>query len=360
MKKTSYTPNDKIDYRKMLEKSGISASAPCRIDMGGTLDIATFHYPLASIAPMTVNIAIDMRTRVDLLPYTKGYVKISSKGFDDAEFPAECLPFDHPMGLMFAVASYFNADGVHIKIDSESPPKSAMGGSSVAASALISAFYKIVEKAGFPYPEKNKIALLAHALEGSVAGVACGIQDQLAAVYGGVNAWKWIADPMRVPFEREILADEEVFEEMEKSLIIAYSGITHVSKDINQRWINGFLSGDERETWIRIAGLSRDFAGFIKKRLFGKAAEILNEETHLRLLLTPDVLDGMGMDLFHAAKGKGCGARFTGAGGGGAVYALGEKEHISALLPVWSLLLSKRETACILPSKIAREGLILK
>jgi len=111
---------------KSLENEPIEASAPCRIDMGGTLDIPIFYYPLRHLAPCTFNVAIGLRTRVSLLPHTRGLVKISSRGFETAEFPLDSVPFNHPMGLMFATAAYFQAEGVHITIESSSPPRSAL------------------------------------------------------------------------------------------------------------------------------------------------------------------------------------------------------------------------------------------
>jgi D-glycero-alpha-D-manno-heptose-7-phosphate kinase len=126
--------------RKILESEPIEASAPCRIDMGGTLDISTFSYPLRHLAPCTFNIALGLRTRVRLQPYARGQIKISSRGFKDAQFPVEVAPFDHPLGLMFATAAYFNARGIHIEIESQSPPRSALGGSSVACGAGCSLF----------------------------------------------------------------------------------------------------------------------------------------------------------------------------------------------------------------------------
>jgi len=65
------------DLRNILETEHIEASAPCRIDMGGTLDISSFHYPLRHFSPCTFNIALDMRTRVCLSAYNKGMVKVS-------------------------------------------------------------------------------------------------------------------------------------------------------------------------------------------------------------------------------------------------------------------------------------------
>ena len=60
-----------------------------------------------------------------------------------ADFPADRAPFRHPLGLMFATAAFFNAQGVHIRLRSDSPPRSALGGSSVAAVALVRAFMEV-------------------------------------------------------------------------------------------------------------------------------------------------------------------------------------------------------------------------
>ncbi|MBW2285838.1 MAG: galactokinase, partial [Deltaproteobacteria bacterium] len=43
--------------RKLLEKETISASAPSRVDSGGTWDIKGMALPLEGIGPVTVNIA---------------------------------------------------------------------------------------------------------------------------------------------------------------------------------------------------------------------------------------------------------------------------------------------------------------
>jgi len=91
-------------FKNFIESHQIEASAPCRIDMGGTLDISTFYYPLRHLFPCTVNMAIDLRTRIRFIPYDRGMVKISSKGFTSATYPIDESPFDHPLGLMFAIA----------------------------------------------------------------------------------------------------------------------------------------------------------------------------------------------------------------------------------------------------------------
>jgi D-glycero-alpha-D-manno-heptose-7-phosphate kinase len=346
------------ELSKCLEQAPVEASAPCRIDMGGTLDLSTFHLPLHHLGPCTFNAALDMRTRVSLFPYKAGKLKISSRGFEDLEVQSAQAPFSHPLGLMLAVAAYFQADGVHIKIDSASPPRSALGGSSVAAVALIWAFAQAGARLGHPMPEPDRVALLAHAVEQSVAGVPCGIQDHLAAVYGGVNGWYWTAEPGGRLFERkQIVASGEV-EGFSRHLLVAYCGVPHASKDINGTWVRDFLAGGYREEWRRIAALSRQFIEALCAGHVEQALEVMNQETDVRVRMTPDVLDDIGYQLIHCARAAQCGARFTGAGGGGCVWALGSPSRIQALAPQWRDILSQRDEAMILDTSVEVNGVL--
>ncbi len=349
------------ELKKILESAPIEASAPCRIDMGGTLDISTFSYPLRYLAPCTINIALGLRTRVRLKPYSRGRIKISSQGFKDAQFQADAAPFDHPLGLMFATAAYFNARGIQIEIDSQSPPRSALGGSSVAAVALVAAFSKLVahEKSAVPL-DRRSIALTAHQIEQSVAGVPCGIQDQLAAAYGGVNIWHWRADSKQSVFKRQCAVRKASHKALERHLLIAYCGKPHVSKDINGLWVRQFLSGRYRDLWAEIVLCTQKFAGALVEGNYQQAAIQMNRETAIRRTLTPDVIDSVGEKLVDHARQNHCGARFTGAGGGGCLWAVGEIEHIDRLRPIWEKTLSAREAAGLLDVKIDSRGLVVE
>jgi D-glycero-alpha-D-manno-heptose-7-phosphate kinase len=348
------------ELRKQLESSPIETSAPCRIDMGGTLDIPIFYYPLHHLNPCTFNIALGLRTRIRLLPYTRGLIKISSKGFKDAEFPADAPRFDHPLGLMFATAAYFNAGGVHVHIKSESPPRSALGGSSVAAVALVAAFLTLIEpRAPKNYLNRRLIASLAYKLEETVAGVPCGSQDQLAAAYGGVNLWHWQNRPGQSHYKRTVAVKKKYHKALERRLLLAYCGKPHVSKDINGRWIQQFLTGKNRAVWQEIIEQTRRFAAALADQNYSQAAIHMNREVALRREMTPDVLDPVGVRLAESALQNGCGARFTGAGGGGCIWALGEIENVDRLRPLWEKILSARKQACLLDVEIDTRGVVV-
>jgi D-glycero-alpha-D-manno-heptose-7-phosphate kinase len=343
--------------RKLLESEPIEASAPCRIDMGGTVDIPTFYYPLRHLSPCTFNIALKLRTRVRLLPYTRGRIKISSRGFKDAHFSAGVAPFNHPMGLMFATAAFFDAEGIHIDIESQSPPRSALGGSSAAAVALIAAFLKLRgnTESGSRL-NRRRIALLAYQLEQSTAAVACGFQDQLAAAYGGVNAWYWQTDPERSVFRRKVVSAKKSHKKLEKHLLLAYCGQPHESKDINGRWVKQFLSGLDRDSWANVITATSQFVDALAGQNYQQAVVNMNRDTRIRRKMTPDVLDKVGEFLVDIALQNHCGARFTGAGGGGCLWALGEIKNIDRLRPLWKASLSSHQEACLLDVGIDSKG----
>lgn len=343
--------------KKILESRPVEASAACRIDCGGTLDIKTFYYPLRHLSPCTFNIALNMKTRVQLLPYSSGLVKVSSRGFQAEAHNADSAPFNSPLGLMFAVAAYFRVEGVHIDIVSESPPRSALGGSSTAAVALIGALSKALTGDGHDRVNIEKIVLLAHAVEEAVVGVPCGLQDQLAAAYGGVHAWYWPSDPTEPPFKGLEVLTKRDYGALESRLLIAYCGVPHESRDINSKWINQFVTGKARTIWPEIVTSTNAFVQALRAKGWAAAVYAMNKEVEIRKKMTPEVFDELGAALLEGALAHGCGARFTGSGGGGCIWALGEKDDIRNLRPVWHDILSQRRGARLLEARVDPKGL---
>ena len=86
---------------------------------------------------------------------------------------------------------------------------------------------------------------------------------------------------------------------------------------------------------------------------------MMNRETAIRQKMTMDVLDQVGSRLVKAAVSGNCGARFTGAGGGGCIWALGEIKHIDRLKPIWEEILSSEKEGKLLGLEIDSKGLVV-
>ena len=348
-----------ISVRKILEEIGkICTSAPCRIDAGGTWDIKAIALPFEGIFPTTVNMAIDLRTYVYVLPFDEGYIKIVSRGFEPEIIPYSELNFTSPYGIFIAAVRYFGFHGLEIQIDSKAPVKSGLGGSSTALVAVIKALSEIKKYIDGKDTTKEQILYLAYHIEDGISGGGCGAQDQGAAVYGGVNQWIWKYSKPTI-CDRIPLLSQDNIKKLSNNIVVLYSGKSHISSEINQKWIREFLSGKTQKGWIKVNQVVREFADAISKMELKKAVEYLKEEVSIRKKITPDAFTPFTEKLIEQAQDIGCGARFTGAGAGGSVWAIGEKKDIQKLKSVWQKSIDKIPEALLLECKIDYEGVKL-
>ena len=349
-------PPSLISVRKLLEDSRITASAPCRIDSGGTWDIKAMALPLSRIRPVTVNIALSLRTHILLGPYEDGRVKISSEGFSHEEdYSVEDMPFNTAFGLLFAAVAYFKMHGLSVHIRSGCPVKSALGGSSTALVALIKALSKLKEASGKRGMTSEEILRVGYHLEDGINGGHCGIQDQAAAVYGGVNYWSWDFSMGTSFGERKSLLEKNM-QDLSERLLVAYSGSSHVSANINRSWVADFLSGDTRSGWIMANEAVKGFGEALENNDWKNAVNQLKAEMLIRREITPDALIPVTEKLIDMAEMNSCGARFAGAGGGGSLWALGEPDKISELRKIWDKYLEPVKDACILDCTVDTSG----
>jgi D-glycero-alpha-D-manno-heptose-7-phosphate kinase len=327
------------------------------VDSGGTWDIKALALPLEQIEPTTVNIALNLRTRVIISPYRDGWIKISSEGFPRAEtYPVNKIPLAPPFGLFFAAIQYFGFHGLEVKIRADSPVKSALGGSSTALVSLIKALSKIRMIIKDQVLSDNELLHLGYHLEDGVSGGNCGLQDQAAAVYGGIHRWTWCYGNRESFLKKEPLLDEKGMEEFSNCILVAYSGTSHVSADINRGWIKNFLSGETRGGWIEANAIVKNLADAIKTRDWRLAADLLKAEMAIRREITPDALIPTTDNLIDQAEKAGCGARFAGAGAGGSVWALGEQDKIRILKNIWNDTLAPHKEARILDCMVDPVG----
>ena len=259
---------------------------------------------------------------------------------------------------MFAVAAFFGANGVHIRIDSESPRRAAPWAVRRSRRSRSCAPSSKPRGAGRAV-DRRAMALTAHAIEESVAGRAV----RLPGPVGGrcsPGPTSGAGSRSRAPVSTcgKWWCRRPGFPVMADHLLIAYVGVTHASSDVNGRWVRQFVAGRQR------SGVDRHHRVHAPRSptacaLGGgrQAAELMQRETAIRRRMTPDVLEPVGRRLVAAARRSGCGARFTGAGGGGCLWALGEAEAIQQLAPVWRDILARRPGARLLSAPPTAEGL---
>jgi D-glycero-alpha-D-manno-heptose-7-phosphate kinase len=345
------------DLRGILKGVTIEASAPGRIDCGGGWDLKGLAITHEAIRPSTVNLALTLRTTVSLESGDEGMVCVAADGVGTRAH-AKPLPFTGPLELIFAVVSHFDVSGVKLTIASDIPPRSGLGGSGVLAVALIAALSKALSLAdGRTLPAGHDIALLAHHLEDGLQISHTGLQDQLAAAYGGVNRWVWRYSDFARPYRREVLLPPERIAELAGRVLVAYSGVTHDSKALIARWVQSFRQPEHRGSWYEINAGTHVLSEAIRRALWGAAGSALSQEAAAWDRVCPQVWAPLTSRLRAVAEEHGCGARFTGAGGGGCVWAIGDLDPIARTRQAWEGILRQTGSGRLLTSEVTDRGL---
>ncbi len=346
-----------LKYKQFPRDCSFSASAPCRIDSGGTWDIKAMALPFESISPTTVNIALNLRTTVVLSPFDPGWIKIGSRGFKKKEIVSiKNLSLKGPFTSYLAAFQHFGIHGVEVQIESAAPVKSALGGSSTALVAVLKAISKVLKHFGLGPLSRGQILSFAYHMEDAMSGGNCGLQDQAAATFGGVNQWIWRHSTPGRPFVRTSLLDKSGMRALSERLLVAFSGKTHSSVIINRKWVKDFLSNKTTSGWIKVNNIVHQFAKALSEHNWAKCALLLRDEMSIRRQITPEALLPVTLSLIQIAEKNGCGARFSGAGAGGAVWAIGEIANIKKLENAWAGTLKQIPKARLLTCKVDHQG----
>ncbi|MDQ3099437.1 MAG: hypothetical protein M3Q44_06860 [bacterium] len=343
-----------ISLSALLEKRSIATSAPCRIELGGTWDVKGFALPYEWINPCTVNIAMNMRTHVILSSHTPGKIKLIQSN-ESIEFDLYTPDLKGPFKLLCMIASYFGMDGYVANFAFESPVKSGLGGSGVVAIVFIAALQRarqLLNNTKHTF-SKNEQVYLAHCFEESLNFSITGIQDQAAAMFGGVNYWEWhYSKPVK--FTRKSILEKHQYKELEKRLIIVYLG-PHNSSDMNKKYVDSFFNSAERVKWFELNQKTKEFSQAITSQNWEKIIKIMKYENNFRQQIAPERLIPVGHRLWKIAQKNAAGFSVCGAGAGGCIWTIAKTEEIKQIIEQEYAAAIGKEN--ILSSQIAFEGL---
>ena len=129
----------------------------------------------------------------------------------------------HP--LVRAALQYIPTDRIQIAYDADLPAASGIGSSSAFAVGLLQGLHAMRGE----YPDAMTLAKEAIHLERDMCEEAGGVQDQLAAAFGGLNRMDFSAEgfqvtPVKLPGER--------VHALQNSLMLLFTGFTHFSGSV--------------------------------------------------------------------------------------------------------------------------------
>ncbi len=235
---------------------------------------------------------------------------------------------------------------VELLVSSDAPPGSGLGTSAALGVAAVGVLALAQERPLLAH----EAAELAQLLETLELKLECGVQDQAAAAYGGVSYLEIEYPDFR---RHEVPISTTTRCELERRLVLIYTGTSHFSSDVHEKVIAESQAGRNEDhfrelTQCALSGRDALAHGDLEK--FGIAME---RNWTAQKALHPDITSPEIEALYDMAHGyKAVGFKANGAGGGGTVTVLASPEGGHAIKK-GAMSLGMQ----VLPSTLSFEGL---
>jgi D-glycero-alpha-D-manno-heptose-7-phosphate kinase len=328
----------------------ITVTAPVRIcDCGGWTDTwfarhgAVLHIAILPGVTVTASAAPGAET-----------VMARLRNYDETyEFATGELPGRHAI-IEAAVAEYpLRGSSVVLEIESDMPPGASTGTSAALAVALIAALTSLRGESMTP----SLLAQAAHRLETEQLGQQAGVQDQIAAAYGGVNFIEIAEYPDVVVTPLELA--EHVKRRLERQLALVYLGRAHLSSEVHHTVIADLgRAGGPRQALEDLRGAAlyaRDALTAGDLAAFGLALQRnVDAQRRLHPSLVNDVAGRVGA---LAEEIGSLGWKVNGAGGdGGSIAILFDSDVERSRVEMSARLARLVPSARLVPMRLADRG----
>lgn len=301
----------------------IVTTAPCRADLaGGTLDI----WPLYLFHPgaMSVNVALNIRTYCKITPRPRRQISLKSHDTGREEQFATLEELLAKKSYRHALAAYLirffqPAHGFSLETYSESPAGAGISGSSALMIATTAALARFTGRK----ISIEQIRVIAQNVEAQLIGVPTGCQDYYPAMYGGVNSIQLGVEGVRC--ERIRVSPDEI----NQRFVLFYTGAPRQSGINNWEVFKQHIDGDQRviRNFAEISQIAQLMSLALCQENWDEVERLLRQEWKLRRGNAPGISTPLIDKLIAVSQRHGArAAKVCGAGGGGCVIVLIEKE----------------------------------
>ena len=201
-------------------------------------------------------------------------------------------------------------NGLEIHYDGDLPSRSGMGSSSCFIVGLLNALSKDQNI----NLNKKKLANMSIEIERNIMKENVGLQDQIAASYGGFN---------RIRFEKnnytvnKIICKKSFRDDLNKKLFLLYTGKSRIAEKITRSYTNK-LSQNKKKNIKKILDFVDQAKKIIKQNNSDDFGYLLNETWHQKRELSKLVSNNKIDYLYKKGLSSGAlGGKLLGAGGGG-------------------------------------------
>jgi galactokinase/mevalonate kinase-like predicted kinase len=341
----------------------------------------------------TISAAVNLRAYATIESHEKYILEIVDGDHSPTEFEPSHLPLSYrnhtallsaPINHLFSTSLEFQSRifemGYHLRLWSEVPRQSGLGGSSLFVLLTLAAmreYYHLDHKLHNDY----FLAEMAQRIEEIELGITCGFADRYVPLFGGLAYIDYHGKLDHKPIAEEPLATYERLDQFVDSLplIGMMTGIQHDSGNVHGRMRPQYM--EEHKQWQQTGGIMPPMVSYMHAawecawrgkiallegnlQVFGMLMD-KNHQLVDKMKQYCGFEDGAGWAnnlLIQSAREHGAlGAKLTGAGGGGSVFALVNPGEEDRLVHTWQAAAEDNhlEGAQILELSISDQGLII-
>lgn len=258
------------------------------------------------------------------------------------ETPNDSNEIEHP-AVREAINYLGISEGLEIHHFGDLPARAGLGSSSSFSVGLLHALHSLRGA----LVNKETLARQAIHLEQALIKEAVGVQDQIAAAYGGLNLIKiqrnGLFDVQPIPLT------EERLNALEARLLLVYTGISRSASDIAKKQI----AAVPKKTAVlsRMREIVDEGAAILAKAdALSDFGHLLHESWELKREITPEITTSLVEEVYARSRAAGAlGGKLLGAGGGGFMLLFVEPEDREAVIDALEDLL-------VIPFRTERAG----
>ena len=319
-----------LDSRKRLVKAIVSADffplkkqeeiyirsrAPVRISLGGGGSDLTRYF--LDNGGAVINGAISLFSHATMKVVKNPSITITSLdlndtfaalNLDDALKKANNSSFKLVLALLKIVNPKF---GFELSLYSDFSVGSGLGGSATLSAAVLGCFNHLRNDRW----DKHELSEIAFQAERLSLGIAGGWQDQYASVFGGMNFLEFGANETLI---YPLRMDPDTLLELEESLVLCNTGISHNSGDIHSDQRNQMSEESIKQNVRQNVELTYKIRSHLLAGKLEKIGEALHEGWQLKKTFSSHISNKSLDTIYAGALNNGAsGGKLLGAGGGG-------------------------------------------
>ena len=293
----------------------IITKTPFRVSFcGGGSDMANFYEKYGGCVLST---SINKYCYISIHPYfneNQTLLKYSENELVDS-------PDQIKHRIFRQVLTDMGVHGVEISSTADIPGGTGLGSSSTFTVGLLNSLNCYKGK----FVSKDKLAKLACEVEIEKLGNPIGKQDQYGAALGGLNFIKFNQDGS-VSHE-PILMEGKTYKELQKNLLMFYTGTTRSANTILAEQTRNITSEDKARNLLKMCELAKDMKIALENNDISSFGKILDEGWQLKKELASGIANQAIDEAYEIAMKNGAlGGKLLGAGGGGFLLFYCEEE----------------------------------